>query len=139
VKQEAVLHLRNLKNWTQPQTVNTPLVQVKVPLILPLFLAPLAHFGIQGLSSSQIQPSPLGTVLIMSPWNYPFQVANDKKWMIECLSLVVCFACDWGHQCGLHYVGEALRDLSAHFCRHRCTLQKVPRPRGHRRSRKGES
>jgi aldehyde dehydrogenase (NAD+) len=56
VKQEALLHLRNLKTWTQPQTVNTPLVQVK------------------GLSSSQIQATPLGTILIISPWNYPFQL-----------------------------------------------------------------
>lgn len=56
VKHEALLHLKNLKNWAQPQAVATPAVQVK------------------GLSSSQIQPSPLGTVLIMSPWNYPFQL-----------------------------------------------------------------
>jgi aldehyde dehydrogenase (NAD+) len=46
--------LRHLQQWMQPKRVSTPLM-----------LAP---------GSSRIIPDPLGTVLIISPWNYPFQL-----------------------------------------------------------------
>jgi len=46
--------LRNLRRWMQPQTTSTDLVN------LP--------------SRSKIYRDPLGTVLIISPWNYPLQL-----------------------------------------------------------------
>jgi aldehyde dehydrogenase (NAD+) len=47
-------HLKNLRCWAKPKRVSTPL-----PL-LP--------------SSSQILYEPLGTALVIAPWNYPFQL-----------------------------------------------------------------
>jgi len=47
--------IRNLKSWAREKRVRTPLV----------------HF----LSWSYIKPQPYGQVLILSPWNYPFQLA----------------------------------------------------------------
>ncbi|MGE5581419.1 MAG: aldehyde dehydrogenase [Bacillota bacterium] len=46
--------LKHLPAWARPKRVKTP----------------LTHFP----SSSYIYPEPYGTVLIMSPWNYPFQL-----------------------------------------------------------------
>lgn len=46
--------VKNLESWAKPRKVSTP---------MNLFPA-----------SSYIQPSPYGEVLIMSPWNYPFQL-----------------------------------------------------------------
>lgn len=46
--------LKKLKKWMKPQRVRTPLV----------------HFP----SCSYIVPEPLGVTLIISPWNYPFQL-----------------------------------------------------------------
>lgn len=46
--------LRHLQQWMQPKRVGTPLM-----------FAP---------GSSRIIPDPLGTVLVISPWNYPFQL-----------------------------------------------------------------
>lgn len=46
--------LNHLKQWMQPQRVGTPLIFVP--------------------GSSRCIPDPLGTVLIISPWNYPFQL-----------------------------------------------------------------
>lgn len=51
---EIDLHLKNLKKWSKPKKVSTP-----------LFLFP---------SSSYITPEPLGVALIIAPWNYPFQL-----------------------------------------------------------------
>lgn len=47
-------HLKNLKRWSRPQRVKTP-----------LHLWP---------SSSKITNEPLGVSLIIAPWNYPFQL-----------------------------------------------------------------
>jgi len=47
--------LKNIKKWTKKRKVATPLV-----------LQP---------ATSWIQSDPLGTVLIIAPWNYPFQLA----------------------------------------------------------------
>jgi aldehyde dehydrogenase (NAD+) len=55
VLQEIAVTLRKLKKWAKPKKVRTPLV----------------HF----LSRSYIQPQPYGQVLILSPWNFPFQLA----------------------------------------------------------------
>lgn len=46
--------LKQLTNWTKPQKVKTP----------------LAHFP----ASSSVLAEPRGIVLIMAPWNYPFQL-----------------------------------------------------------------
>lgn len=47
--------ISRLRKWSRPRTVWTPLV----------------HF----LSYSYINPQPYGQVLVLSPWNYPFQLA----------------------------------------------------------------
>ena len=44
--------IRNLRKWSRPEKVRTPLAQFP--------------------ASSRIIPEPYGNVLIMSPWNYPF-------------------------------------------------------------------
>ncbi|MGD9910542.1 MAG: aldehyde dehydrogenase [Candidatus Izemoplasmatales bacterium] len=49
--------IKHLKKWMKPKRVSTP---------LPLFLA-----------KSFTLAEPYGVVLIMSPWNYPFQLALD--------------------------------------------------------------
>ena len=47
--------LKHLNSWARPRRVRTPLV----------------HFH----STSKVYPSPLGVVLVLSPWNYPVQLA----------------------------------------------------------------
>ncbi|AFY72832.1 NAD-dependent aldehyde dehydrogenase [Synechococcus sp. PCC 7502] len=47
--------LKHLKSWVKPQKVPTPLSQF--------------------IASSYIYTEPVGVVLIISPWNYPFQLA----------------------------------------------------------------
>jgi acyl-CoA reductase-like NAD-dependent aldehyde dehydrogenase len=49
---EINLALKNLKTWAKPQRVKSPIDQFP--------------------ASAWIQPDPLGVVLILSPWNYPF-------------------------------------------------------------------
>ena len=44
--------IRNVRHFAKEKNVRTPLAQFR--------------------SRSFVKPSPLGTVLIMSPWNYPF-------------------------------------------------------------------
>ncbi|QMV44941.1 aldehyde dehydrogenase [Cohnella cholangitidis] len=51
---EIRMALRHVRRWAKPSKVRTP----------------LALFG----ASSRIMPEPLGTTLIMGPWNYPFQL-----------------------------------------------------------------
>lgn len=55
LKSEISYHLKNLKKWMRLQSVSTPIT-----------LWP---------SKSYIQNEPLGVSLIISPWNYPFQLA----------------------------------------------------------------
>jgi aldehyde dehydrogenase (NAD+) len=54
VLQEIKIHLEHLTKWAKPKRVTTPMQ------LLP--------------SSSFIEYQPLGVTLIMSPWNYPFQL-----------------------------------------------------------------
>lgn len=52
---EEIKHaLKNIKSWTKPQAILTPITQF--------------------LSTAQINIEPLGVVLIISPWNYPLQL-----------------------------------------------------------------
>jgi aldehyde dehydrogenase (NAD+) len=51
---EIKMMLKNLKKWTKPRRVGTPLVS------LP--------------GSSRLVPEPLGAVLVIAPWNYPVQL-----------------------------------------------------------------
>jgi aldehyde dehydrogenase (NAD+) len=55
VLDEIKFTLKRLKSWSRPRQIKTPLV----------------HFP----STSHIYSEPYGSVLIMSPWNYPFQLA----------------------------------------------------------------
>lgn len=55
VYEELKTAIRKVPDWAKKKRVRTPLM----------------HF----LSSSFLYPEPYGTVLIMSPWNYPFQLA----------------------------------------------------------------
>jgi aldehyde dehydrogenase (NAD+) len=55
VLQELNLAIRRFQNWTRPRRVWTPLV----------------HF----ISHCYMTPEPYGQVLILSPWNFPFQLA----------------------------------------------------------------
>jgi aldehyde dehydrogenase (NAD+) len=47
--------IRNIRNWSRRKSVRTPLI----------------HF----ISGSYIVPQPYGQVLVLSPWNFPFQLA----------------------------------------------------------------
>eukprot|EP01098_Paradermamoeba_levis_P006069 TRINITY_DN2525_c0_g1_i2.p1 TRINITY_DN2525_c0_g1~~TRINITY_DN2525_c0_g1_i2.p1 ORF type:complete len:468 (-),score=153.94 TRINITY_DN2525_c0_g1_i2:88-1491(-) len=49
--------LSNVSTWMRPTYVSTPLVQIK------------------GLSSCEIHPQPLGVVLVIGAWNYPFTLS----------------------------------------------------------------
>ncbi len=52
---EIGLHIRKLKTWAKPKKV---------------FTNQIIHFW----SASKVYPQPFGRVLIMAPWNYPFQL-----------------------------------------------------------------
>ncbi|ASF39825.1 aldehyde dehydrogenase [Halobacillus halophilus] len=55
LKSEIDHHVKHLKQWMNPQKVK----------------APLTHKG----SKNMIYKEPYGTVLVIAPWNYPFQLA----------------------------------------------------------------
>ncbi len=55
VLEEIDLAIKNTRKWSKPVKKRTPMM----------------HF----LSSSYVYPEPYGVVLIISPWNYPFQLA----------------------------------------------------------------
>jgi aldehyde dehydrogenase (NAD+) len=55
VIKELNLAIHNLRKWSRPRRVYTPLV----------------HF----LSRSFVSPQPYGHILVLSPWNFPFQLA----------------------------------------------------------------
>ncbi|NLW22657.1 MAG: aldehyde dehydrogenase, partial [Tissierellia bacterium] len=55
VYKEIDIAIKNLKNWMKPKKVPTPIY-------------------LQG-AKSYVYPEPKGVVLIISPWNYPFQLA----------------------------------------------------------------
>jgi aldehyde dehydrogenase (NAD+) len=55
VLKELNLTIRKLRNWAKPKRVRTPIV----------------HF----IAQSFISPQPYGQVLVLSPWNFPFQLA----------------------------------------------------------------
>ena len=55
VLEEIHVMKKNLKSWSKPQRTS-----------LPLAFQP---------ATAQLQPEPYGQVLVMAPWNYPFQLA----------------------------------------------------------------
>jgi aldehyde dehydrogenase (NAD+) len=55
VIKELNVAIRNIRNWSRRKRVRTPLI----------------HF----ISQSYIVPQPYGQVLVLSPWNFPFQLA----------------------------------------------------------------
>ena len=57
VRSELSHMIKHFKHWAKPKRVKTPLVLLS--------------------AKSYIYPEPYGVVLIMSPWNYPFQLAID--------------------------------------------------------------
>lgn len=68
VLSEIDYHIKNLNSWTKPQSVSTPLH------LLP--------------SNSKIIFEPLGLALIISPWNYPFQLVINP--LIGAISAGCC-------------------------------------------------
>ena len=62
--------LKHLNSWTRPRRVASPIV----------------HFR----SSSKVYPSPLGVVLVLSPWNYPLQLALVP--MVDAIAAGNCVA-----------------------------------------------
>lgn len=54
VLEELSMHIKHLKKWAKPQQAKTNLVNFK--------------------SESYLRPEPYGQVLIIAPWNYPFQL-----------------------------------------------------------------
>ncbi|MDX9788674.1 MAG: aldehyde dehydrogenase [Desulfobacterales bacterium] len=54
---------RNLKSWAKPRKAKTPLLHTR-------FFGLAQHF----LASSYIYSEPYGVVLVIGPWNYPFQL-----------------------------------------------------------------
>ena len=62
--------LKHLNKWSRPKRVASP----------------LAHFH----STSKVYPSPLGVVLVLSPWNYPLQLALVP--MVDAIAAGNCVA-----------------------------------------------
>lgn len=70
VYDEIRICLKNLGKWSRPKRVASP----------------LAHFH----STSKVYPSPLGVVLVLSPWNYPLQLALVP--MVDAIAAGNCVA-----------------------------------------------
>lgn len=70
VYDEITMMLKHLNKWSRPKRVASPLV----------------HFH----STSKIYPSPLGVVLVLSPWNYPLQLALVP--MVDAIAAGNCVA-----------------------------------------------
>ena len=70
VYDEITLMLKHLNKWSRPKRVASPLV----------------HFH----STSKVYPSPLGVVLVLSPWNYPLQLALVP--MVDAIAAGNCVA-----------------------------------------------
>lgn len=70
VYDEITTCLKHLNRWAKPRRVATPIV----------------HFR----SSSKVYPSSLGTVLVLSPWNYPVQLALVP--MVDAIAAGNCVA-----------------------------------------------
>ena len=61
--------IRHLRRWARPKRVQTPIHQI--------------------FTTSRIYREPYGTVLVMSPWNYPFQLLM----MPACRRGIIRFSC----------------------------------------------
>ncbi len=70
VYDEITICLKHLTKWTRPRRVASPIV----------------HFH----STSKVYPSPLGVVLVLSPWNYPVQLALVP--MVDAIAAGNCVA-----------------------------------------------
>ena len=70
VYDEINLMRKKMRRWARPRRVATPIV----------------HFR----SSSKVYPSPLGVVLVLSPWNYPLQLALVP--MVDAIAAGNCVA-----------------------------------------------
>jgi len=55
--------IKNLNLWTKPERIKTPLLHTR-------FFGIAQHF----LASSYVYTEPYGCILIIGPWNYPFQL-----------------------------------------------------------------
>lgn len=60
VLEEVRFHLKHLKGWMRERAVPTPLAQFH--------------------AKSFVSPEPYGVALIISPWNYPVQLACRRWW-----------------------------------------------------------
>lgn len=70
VYDELRICLKKMNSWARPRRVRTPIV----------------HFR----SSSKVYPSPMGVVLVLSPWNYPVQLALVP--MVDAIAAGNCVA-----------------------------------------------
>jgi len=90
VRSELTHMIKHLSRYAKPKRVKTPLV---------LFSA-----------KSEIYPEPFGVVLIMSPWNYPFQLAIDP--LIGAIAAGNCAIVKPGSYAA--HTAEAIRELLDH-------------------------
>ena len=90
VRQELSHMIRHFRRWAKPKRVKTPLF---------LFSA-----------KSYVYPEPFGVVLIMSPWNYPFQLAIDP--LIGAIAAGNCCIIKPGSYA--KHTAEAIQELIAH-------------------------
>ena len=97
VLQELNFHIKHLGKWMKPEKVKTP-----------VHLWP---------SRSRIVPEPLGSALIIAPWNYPFQLLINP--LVGALS-AGCTACTQALAlCPPHFTGygrDDCRSLSSGTC-----------------------